>query len=305
MSQKRALMKLVTRGWKVRYEQKSILSEKTMMAIEYELHPDEIRELLYQSLASNQADRFPFPVAMSSDLRRLAILRTLCTVREDGESHGSGCSFKTQHLGSYTPASTIPETTTTTGTVSYSPSFSPDGSALVFAMKDLSTVEQRVQRRRLELWVLEHPGQEDSEFFRRGIVTASWFDLLSQNDDVAVRGLVFHPYLPLIIYPTWSALTAWWFAGKGRDLKPPVVVARVSGIPQRFTNHKTLEYSNWSVADWDDGAIDSGDENPGTRTEMGFPSRTCNTVDISWFLDCNQHQPMPKSKRSRQPAHQS
>ncbi|KAK7416638.1 hypothetical protein QQX98_005109 [Neonectria punicea] len=209
--QRETLIRITSQGWKFKYEQRSVQTEKVIMTMEHELPEEDVHELLSQSLASNQPDRFPFPVALSGDLDRLVVLRTLFTIctgpssRSDGGKH----RIKIQRLAGTTPSHEV-AASLSQGAVAYSPTFSPNGTALAFAVKKPSPGQ--IKQRNIEIWVLQNPASDDSVFKLRGSVTASWLSMINESNENGSFGFLFHPDLPIIIYSDWIQMSAWWFS---------------------------------------------------------------------------------------------
>ncbi|KAF4453686.1 NACHT domain-containing protein [Fusarium austroafricanum] len=249
--QREALISDAKTGWKLIYEQKSIRTEKTVAKIEYELPAQDIEVLLRQGLSSNRPHRFPFPVGLSNDLSRLAILRTVITV-SGVESGSQGDTInapqtRIQHLGQQRTSNWGYEHAD--AGLAYSPVFSPSGDALAFVINKEPTGQ--IQQRHIELWAKEDLPDQDNDYTKRGSVITSWIRRSDEHDENGSFGFIFHPILPVLVYSSWISLTAWQYLSK--DVKDPFIIhgkgPRLPGIPEAFCGKHPdcLIYSFWSA----------------------------------------------------------
>ncbi|KAI8625511.1 hypothetical protein F5Y19DRAFT_267395 [Xylariaceae sp. FL1651] len=287
-AQRQRFIEIASRGWKVKYQQRSTLTESVLVEIEYELPREDVCQLLCQSLSSSQPDRFPFPIAFSKDLGRVVVLRTLITLihNNDSQSTSINQAFKVQKLGQ-------PNNTTvsrTDKTIAYSPTFSPTGIALAFVIgtSKATQFEQRV----IEIWSQKESDSYESDYLFRGSLIASWLNAVKYGSNVSF-GFVFHPRFPVIAVSEWMRISAWQFNDQPSEQR--VCLISRSGIPKSFPHSNILRFSSLQLQSHErfptskpsemivNGNLlpqpdPSGDEN------MKFESTDID-VNIQWFID--------------------
>jgi hypothetical protein len=176
-----------------------------ILSYEFELPGDDVCQLLSQSIASDNPERFPFPIAMSADLTRLVVLRTLVMIHPAPKTQRLDNSNKTPR-GIHR------------GDVTYSPTFSPSGNSIAFVTgkPDLG----QIQTREIEVWSSEEvsgAGTSTAEpvFLCKGSITASWLSVPQFGQHDTSLGFAFHPTLPFIVFSEWIKISGWFFCHHG------------------------------------------------------------------------------------------
>ncbi|KAK5655984.1 hypothetical protein OQA88_5122 [Cercophora sp. LCS_1] len=205
-TQKRDFIKAASSGWKVRYDQRSTQTEATILSYEFELPGDDVCQLLSQSMASDNPERFPFPIAMNADLTRLIVLRTLVTIHP---------APKTQRLDSPNKKPRGMDSSD----VAYSPAFSPNGNSIAFVTGKQDAGQ--IQMREIEVWSAEQVSgaitTAEPVFLRKGSVIASWLSVPQIRQHDTSLGFAFHPTLPFIAFSEWIYISGWFFCHHGPE----------------------------------------------------------------------------------------
>lgn len=194
-------MQLASKGWRVQYQQRYIQTEAVILQIEQEIGSNQVMDILSQSLASGRPDRFPFPVAFSSSLDRLAVLRTIFTVTQSKNDENL-FDLKVQELKPRGSRG-----------VQRATKFAPNGKAIAFIHGRTGITQ--IMEQRPEIWSQDDGAAKEDEFYRRGTVKAMWQNPHESSYGVPTPGYIFHPSLPLFVFSEWTRLSLWWFNRDG------------------------------------------------------------------------------------------
>ncbi|KUJ08084.1 uncharacterized protein LY89DRAFT_742378 [Mollisia scopiformis] len=221
------LIQFASKGWSIKYQQRSIQTEGLILELEHGLCEDQVQELLTQSIASGQPDRFPFPIAFSKSLNRLLVLRTLLTL---DINTSDGYCLKAQTF-QRDPKNTH----------SYCSIFSDSEKALAFVSGRTSITQ--VMQQNVQIWSEEDDSGKDAEFRKRGTVTVSWLNPRESSSSICTPGFIFHPTLPLIVFAEWTHVSLWWYNKHKRSERTPIISGPAS--PLEFVDKCVLLYTIW------------------------------------------------------------
>lgn len=204
-------------GWKATYKVWTLKDKAALFDVEIKLPPEQILNVLSPSLKSQSPWRFAFPVAFSSSLQRILILQTVAQVTFSvlGTSQTSVYSCQTQILSPQigrTRDSYDPQFYTV-----FEPFFSPDESAVAIIESQISRPNIRpiVPSRSLAVW--RHFGASTTplNFVHLG---KHFVNNVNSRDKANFRGsVVFHPYLPFIIFPEWDQTSLWFLKERSKS----------------------------------------------------------------------------------------
>ncbi|KAI3317748.1 hypothetical protein HD806DRAFT_360928 [Xylariaceae sp. AK1471] len=234
-AQRQRFIRVASRGWKVKYQQRSTLTESVLLEIEHEPPEQDVYQLLCQSLSSNQPDCFPFPIAFSKDLRRIVILRTLLTLVNTGDAQNSSINRDFKVQGQLHDSTKSRDDTMNI----YSPTFSPTGNALTLVIG--VSKEIQLEQRLIEIWSQNELDIQGLDYLLRRLVMTSCLNVIKSDSHVSF-GFIFRPWLPIVAVSEWMRISAWWF--NDQSSKQRIYLASHSGIPRSFpdTNRLRLSY---------------------------------------------------------------
>ena len=211
--QRSRVVEVASSGWKFQYQQRCIATEEVLVDIEGALPQEDVFEMLTAGFASAEPDRFPFPVASSDNLERFAVLRTVITLLRDGDGPDTtGATTAATRSGKFR-IQRLSRPGAHKAAIG-SPAFSPNGKTLVFSA-GRSQAGCQIERRVIEVWSEEVLGGPDVEFHCRGTVHSSWLAAGSPRSDDQMLGFVLHPIYPILVFPEWTRVSAWWFLHQG------------------------------------------------------------------------------------------
>ena len=204
-------VELCSFGWKVRYQRRRVETEEVSMDFEVDLPESQIRQMLQQCIASKNPHRFPFPVAFSSNLDRLVVLRSVLTIRyipsPESEDVVPLCRFQAlEHKAGTRSACGASELS------AFYSCFSPDSKALAFVWGRIDS--QTFDSRRVQVWSdVAAEGDWPNYQYRGEVLTSR----MSWNEEVPGDCFKFHPYLPILIFTEWNTTAAWNFDTQGEQ----------------------------------------------------------------------------------------